>query len=75
MRQNTSICLCLWHIVNTLFPFRFQVQGFFAKFPEAGAGTRARDQCLEQIQANIAWMDANERVITEWIKANIPSTH
>ena len=48
-----------------------QVMEFFDKYPEAGAGTRARDQAVEQIRANIAWVTANQDNIVAWLEENV----
>ena len=47
------------------------MKDFFAKYPDAGAGARAREQALEQIQTNIVWMEANEDTIVQWLNANV----
>lgn len=50
-------------------PFQLQeVEGFFARYPSAGAGERGRKQALDKIRANIAWMDRNVQDIGDWLE-------
>ena len=44
---------------------------FWAKYPDAGAGARGRDQARESIQRNIDWMNNNADVIATWLEKNI----
>lgn len=44
-----------------------QVKGFFAKYPEAGAGTRSRKQALEEIGNNIKWLADHYDDIELWL--------
>ena len=44
-----------------------QVKGFFAKYPEAGAGTRSRKQALEEIGNNIKWLADHYEDIELWL--------
>lgn len=54
------------HFFNT--PFQLQeVESFFSRHPIAGAGERGRSQALDQIRANIAWMDRNIADIGHWL--------
>lgn len=41
---------------------------FFAKYPDAGAGARAREQALETVQNNIKWLSKNTDEIEQWLK-------
>lgn len=41
---------------------------FFAKYPDAGAGARAREQALETVQNNIKWLSKNTGEIEQWLK-------
>ena len=43
---------------------------FFAKYPEAGAGSRARKQALETVENNIRWLDRHRAAIFEWLLQN-----
>ena len=47
-----------------------QVESFFRKYPDAGAGRRGRQRALENIKTNIAWMNDNYYIITSWLEAN-----
>ncbi|XP_037715245.1 glutamyl aminopeptidase isoform X2 [Drosophila subpulchrella] len=44
-----------------------EMQQFFAKYPEAGAGTTARQQALEAVKANIKWLAVNKAQVGEWL--------
>lgn len=44
-----------------------QVESFFAKYPDAGAGARGRMQVLETIRGNIAWMKNYQQTISKWL--------
>ncbi|XP_023035875.2 uncharacterized protein LOC6650874 [Drosophila willistoni] len=44
-----------------------EVQQFFAKYPEAGAGANARLVALETIKYNIQWLEQNSGDIGEWL--------
>ncbi len=43
---------------------------FFAKYPDAGAGARAREQALETVQNNIKWLNNNKKDLENWLKLN-----
>lgn len=43
---------------------------FFAKYPDAGAGARAREQALETVQNNIKWLSTNKPDLEHWLKEN-----
>ncbi|XP_058060069.1 aminopeptidase A-like [Anopheles bellator] len=45
-----------------------ELQDFFARYPEAGAGESARRQALENIQNNISWLKRNEADVATWLK-------
>lgn len=51
-----------------------QVQDFFNKYPDAGAGARGRQNALEDIKANIQWKKNNEKKITDWLCQNTGAT-
>ena len=42
---------------------------FFKKYPEAGAGQRARKSALENVQNNILWTKRSLSTINEWLKS------
>lgn len=44
-----------------------EMESFFAKYPEAGAGTASRQQALEAVKYNINWMKTNLEEITNWL--------
>ena len=44
-----------------------QVESFFAKYPDAGAGARGRMQALETIRGNIVWMTNYQQTISQWL--------
>ncbi|XP_050088228.1 glutamyl aminopeptidase isoform X2 [Anopheles aquasalis] len=46
-----------------------ELQDFFARYPEAGAGVAARAQALENIQNNISWLKRNEQNVATWLTA------
>ena len=43
---------------------------FFAKYPDAGAGSRAREQSIETVQNNIQWLKMNKPDLENWLKEN-----
>uniref|UniRef100_A0A182LS53 glutamyl aminopeptidase n=1 Tax=Anopheles culicifacies TaxID=139723 RepID=A0A182LS53_9DIPT len=45
-----------------------ELEDFFARYPEAGAGATARRQALENIQNNISWLERNEANVAKWLK-------
>lgn len=51
---------------NTDFQLE-EVLDFIKKYPDAGAGARARDQALETVRSNISWMKRYQPIITEWL--------
>ncbi|XP_030079658.1 glutamyl aminopeptidase isoform X2 [Drosophila hydei] len=44
-----------------------EMQQFFAKYPDAGAGTSARQQALETVKANIKWLELNQAQVGKWL--------
>ncbi|XP_030370505.1 glutamyl aminopeptidase isoform X1 [Scaptodrosophila lebanonensis] len=48
-----------------------EMEQFFAKYPEAGAGTAARAQALETVKANIKWLELNQAQVGEWLAAYV----
>uniref|UniRef100_A0A8C3M2A8 Aminopeptidase n=1 Tax=Geospiza parvula TaxID=87175 RepID=A0A8C3M2A8_GEOPR len=53
--QNFNTELQLW-----------QVENFFEKYPNAGAGEMPRSQTLEQVKSNIEWLKENKEEIQSW---------
>jgi len=49
---------------------RGEVEAFFNKYPEGGAGTRSRKQALEKIDTNIKWLEKHQVTIKRWLDRN-----
>lgn len=45
-----------------------QVEAFYAKYPDAGAGANARKAALDRIKQNMYWLKKNEATIGAWLK-------
>uniref|UniRef100_A0A182N6L7 glutamyl aminopeptidase n=1 Tax=Anopheles dirus TaxID=7168 RepID=A0A182N6L7_9DIPT len=45
-----------------------ELEDFFARYPEAGAGAAARRQAIETIENNISWLERNEANVATWLK-------
>lgn len=61
----------LGRIVTIAEPFNtelqlWQVESFFGKYPDAGAGEKPREQVLETVKTNIEWLKENRNAIKEW---------
>ncbi|KAF7480957.1 glutamyl aminopeptidase [Marmota monax] len=61
----------LGRIVTIAEPFNtevqlWQMQSFFEKYPEAGAGEKPREQVVETVKNNIEWLKQNRETIKEW---------
>ncbi|XP_050052260.2 uncharacterized protein [Dermacentor andersoni] len=48
-----------------------EMQAFFHKNPNAGAGKRAREQALENVRNNIAWIKHHEPSVARWLTTNV----
>ncbi|XP_044317734.1 glutamyl aminopeptidase-like, partial [Drosophila rhopaloa] len=48
-----------------------EMQQFFTKYPEAEAGTAARQQALETVKANIKWLTVNKAQVGEWLASYV----
>uniref|UniRef100_A0A8D8TSY1 Aminopeptidase n=2 Tax=Cacopsylla melanoneura TaxID=428564 RepID=A0A8D8TSY1_9HEMI len=48
-----------------------EVQNFFTKNPNAGAGAAGRKQAVETIQNNIKWVAKHGKPLAEWLKDNL----
>jgi glutamyl aminopeptidase len=46
------------------------MKAFFAQYPEAGAGARARQEALENVQNNIRWIANYKKVLGDWLESN-----
>jgi len=44
-----------------------EVQQFYNKYPEAGAGAGSRQQAIETIKYNINWLKENRATIADWL--------
>uniref|UniRef100_A0A8C8ZEN6 Aminopeptidase n=1 Tax=Prolemur simus TaxID=1328070 RepID=A0A8C8ZEN6_PROSS len=67
----------LGRIVTIAEPFNtelqlWQIESFFAKYPDAGAGETSRAQVLETVKNNIKWLKQNTDAIREWF-SNLPN--
>ncbi|XP_062379310.1 glutamyl aminopeptidase [Sardina pilchardus] len=49
----------------------WKMEFFFAKTPDAGAGTMPRLQALETVKNNIEWMRLNKDEIRTWLENNV----
>ena len=43
------------------------MEDFFAKYPEAGAGTKSRQNALEVVENNIHWIERSVDDILPWL--------
>ncbi|XP_037807865.1 glutamyl aminopeptidase-like isoform X1 [Lucilia sericata] len=46
-----------------------EMEAFFAKYPEAGAGTAARKEALENVKNNIKWLEQNYKPVGDWLQS------
>lgn len=44
-----------------------EIQAFFVKYPEEGAGALSRKQALETVSNNIKWLENNKDSIKSWL--------
>lgn len=44
-----------------------EVESFFLKYPESGAGASSRQEAIETIKYNINWLKANKNDIASWL--------
>nr|XP_033811401.1 glutamyl aminopeptidase [Geotrypetes seraphini] len=49
----------------------WQMENFFEKYPDAGAGKAPREQALETVKSNIEWLKRNKAEIKVWLDANV----
>ncbi|CAH0714298.1 unnamed protein product, partial [Brenthis ino] len=45
-----------------------EMQVFFEKFPEAGAGELSRVRAIENVQNNIKWANSYQNVVSSWLE-------
>ncbi|KAI1887340.1 hypothetical protein AGOR_G00189300 [Albula goreensis] len=50
----------------------WQMEHFFQRYPEAGAGETPRKQALETVRNNIEWVKTNKAEIEAWLQSNAP---
>ncbi|NXT55172.1 AMPE aminopeptidase, partial [Pluvianellus socialis] len=46
----------------------WQMENFFEKYPNAGAGELPRSQSIEQVKNNIEWLKVNKEEIQNWLE-------
>ncbi|KAH8409850.1 hypothetical protein KR222_009892 [Zaprionus bogoriensis] len=51
-----------------------EMQQFFTKYPEAGAGTAARQRALETVKANIKWLELNKSAVGTWLDSYVQAS-
>ncbi|CAD7684696.1 unnamed protein product [Nyctereutes procyonoides] len=61
----------LGRIVTIAEPFNtelqlWQMESFFKRYPDAGAGEKPREQVLETVKNNIEWLRQNRNTIRQW---------
>lgn len=65
------------HLIINLYLFSFtsfvlfQMNSFFEKYPDAGAGKANRAKALETVQNNIRWLSNYKSVVETWISKNV----
>ncbi|KFP86813.1 Glutamyl aminopeptidase, partial [Apaloderma vittatum] len=47
----------------------WQMENFFEKYPNAGAGESPRSQSIEQVKNNIEWLKVNKEEIRTWLES------
>lgn len=48
-----------------------EIEQFFAKYPEAGAGANARLQALENVRNNIKFLKKHQDSIGKWLTEQV----
>ncbi|XP_013142752.1 PREDICTED: glutamyl aminopeptidase-like isoform X2 [Papilio polytes] len=48
-----------------------EMEEFFKKYPEAGAGESARKRALETVRNNIRWAETQKPAVAAWLKAHV----
>nr|XP_009860488.1 glutamyl aminopeptidase [Ciona intestinalis] len=49
----------------------WEVESFFARYPESGAGASGRISAVNEINTNIQWMKENQAVIADWLATEL----
>ncbi|XP_058810671.1 glutamyl aminopeptidase-like isoform X2 [Phymastichus coffea] len=52
-----------------------EIQAFFEKYPESGAGATYRKQALETVETNIKWLESNVAAIDRWLDSRPEPKH
>uniref|UniRef100_A0A1W7RAI9 Aminopeptidase n=1 Tax=Hadrurus spadix TaxID=141984 RepID=A0A1W7RAI9_9SCOR len=50
-----------------------EMKDFFERYPDAGAGARARLQTLEVVESNIRWLKLYKQKVADWLSKEIES--
>lgn len=48
-----------------------EMEEFYTKYPETGAGTAARKQAIETVKYNILWLQRNKHQLDNWLQSNL----
>ncbi|XP_058812404.1 glutamyl aminopeptidase isoform X2 [Topomyia yanbarensis] len=51
-----------------------ELEDFFRRNPDAGAGANARVQALENVANNIKWLERNQQIVADWLKKELASS-
>jgi glutamyl aminopeptidase len=51
-----------------------EMEEFFKKYPDAGAGKNARMQALEKVKSSISWLNQHSKTIEIWLQKNTASS-
>lgn len=51
-----------------------ELEDFFSRNPDAGAGAAARVQAKENISNNIKWLERNQQIVADWLKQTVAPT-
>lgn len=53
-----------------------EMQAFFNKYPEAGAGASSRKEALASVRNNVKWLEQNFQSVSDWLENNsqLPNT-
>ncbi|KYO24411.1 glutamyl aminopeptidase [Alligator mississippiensis] len=65
--RNLGRIVSITQTFNTEFQL-WQMENFFEKYPNAGAGTAPRKQAIETVKSNIEWLTRNKKEIEAWLK-------
>lgn len=47
-----------------------EMQAFFNKYPEAGAGAASRKEAIETVRNNVKWLEQNFQSVSDWLENN-----